>query len=209
MKTESINVYQFSELSKKTQKLVLARNRYCTIQGYNWFNDIIHHLKKIGSFMGIEIDEIHFRGLTGGPTGGCFDGEYSFKKGSMKALKTAYPLWPAFRVLAEQSYVFAERLQALQKSNGYALTAVIEYDKTSPHPFNSSIEVFKNDETTRDEHGEPTGDIATIELVAIMREFMQLIFPAIHKEFKRLTGDEAIKEWLDDREFFKDGTIYK
>ena len=193
--------YKFSELSKKTQKLVLAQNRYCMIQGYNWFNDVVYYIKEIGACMGIDINEVYFSCFTCETDGACFDGKYSFKKGSLKALKESYPLWPTFRALADKCEPLANDLQKLQKQNGYKLTAAMMYDQTFPHPQNIHFDIYKN------------GSIATFDPItktaAIMREFMAISFDALNDQFKRLTCDESIKEWLADREFFKDGTIYK
>ena len=80
MRTETINVYQFNELSD-SQKQSVFDNWRINGPDYEWWDCIYDDAKTIAALMGIEIKDIYFSGFSSQGDGACFTGNYAYKKG--------------------------------------------------------------------------------------------------------------------------------
>ncbi len=203
METRTYTVYKFNELSEEQQKKVLDRYRdFNTDENSDWYDSVYDDAKQVAELMGIDVDKIYFSGFWSQGDGACFEGRYSYKKGSLKAVKSYAPL-------DNELHRIAKELTAIQKQNFYKLEARIKHSGFYQHSNCTKFYITKEGEYYFDSNDSYVRDNDKAALVPVIRDFMDWIYKQLEKEYEYLTSDEAIKESLiaNDYDFTNEGRI--
>ena len=197
MKTIETKVFAFNELSEQAKAVALDTNRDFNTSDEYWFESTTEDAKAIGDLFGIDIDNIYFSGFCHQGQGAQFVGNYSYKKGGLKAVKEYAPLDTNLHDIVKE-------LQETQRRNFYSLSANVETNGMYSHEMATSITV----EDSRSDYG--ATEQAEEETTEVLRSFMQWIYSKLEDENDYQTGDEAIAESLqaNGMEFLIDGSNY-
>jgi len=196
MKTVEIAVYQFNELSDSAKET--AREWYRSTNGEDtfWSDCVFEDAKEIGLKMGIDIDKIYFSGFSSQGDGACFEGYYSYQKGSVKSVKNYAPL-------DKELHSIAEGLQKTQKRVFYTATASVKQRGHYMHSNCTSVDVGM-----ADEYGQAVFSEVEDELTELLRDFMNWIYSRLEKEWDCINSDESVDESITIYEFTEDGQRY-
>lgn len=207
MRTVTKTVYLFDELSDKAKQKARDWYREGSSDDEYW-DSIYEDADTLAKLMGIEIDQkpirtvggstryepaIYFSGFSSQGDGACFVGRYAYAKGGAAKVREHAPQ-------DEALHAIADGLQALQKANGYRLTATITHRDTYYHSGTADFEVMKGDDYASDD--------AETELKRLIRAFMDWIYRQLEAEYEYQTSDEQVDESIraNAYEFEKDGT---
>jgi len=206
MREVTRTVYLFDELSDKAKET--ARDWFREGVGTDdWYEAIYEDAAKIGEILGIKFKQrpvqtvggttryepaILFTGFSSQGDGACFEGSYSYAKGCAVALK-------AYAPQDEKLAQIAADLVALQKANGYKLTATVKHSGHYYHSGSTDIEVCKGDDYA-------PADLEQ-ELKDILRRFMDWIYRLLESEYEYLISEESVDENIrcNEYEFEEDG----
>lgn len=187
-------VYTFDELSDGAKEN--ARNWY-RVDAFDcdWYEFVYDDAKKCAELIGIDIDEIYFSGFSSQGGGACFNGQYRYKKGALKAIKEHAPKDTELHNIARQ-------LQNEQSKNFYSLSA---HAKHSGHYYHSGCMRVN---TYDSRYGYETGNETIIQL---LREFADWIYSKLDKEYDYLNSAESVDEMIkaNEYEFTEEGGIYE
>lgn len=208
MKTRTINIYHFDELSDEAKQTAINGNRYVDVEFFEWWDSSYESFAEAADLFGLDIRQtrkslmdgtfrydptIFFSGFSSQGDGACFEGEYSYKKGALKATKQAFP--------ADSELLRIVRdLQTLQQRNFYQLTAATKHRGSYNHSGCMDITVDRAD-------GKAFSDDDEEGLKQLLRDFADWIYSNLEKEYDYLTSDEAVVESLsaNEVEFTEDG----
>lgn len=183
MRHAIVTYYKFSELDDKAKEKVIDNNRGINVD-HEWYDYIFDDAKHMASLMGIEIDNIYFGGFSSQGDGACFTGSYSYKKGSVKAIKDEAPL-------DTELHRIATELFQLQRKHFYGLSASVVHRGHYNHSGCTSITVNHYVE----------GQGVDEDLTDILREFMDWIYDQLQKQYWFLVSDEAVQETIEINEY--------
>jgi hypothetical protein len=189
-------VYKFNELSEEAKEKAIEK-LYDINTDYEWYDFTYCDAKEIGAIIGIDINNIYFSGFSFQGDGACFEGSYSYKKGSLKAIKKYAPK-------DEVLHQIAKNLQAIQSENFYKLHASIKHSGYYYHENCTNIDVYHCDDIYRNITKETEGGIKEA-----LRDFMRWIYSTLEKEYDYLTSKENIIETIkaNDYEFTAEGDL--
>ena len=77
MKTKTINVYSFDELSEQAKEKAREWFRAGTLD-YEWWDGVFEDAKRVGALIGIGIDDIRFSGFWSQGDGASLSGTYTY-----------------------------------------------------------------------------------------------------------------------------------
>jgi len=201
-------VYQFDELSDAAKERARDWYREASAQDEYW-DSVYQDAETIGGMMGIEFyrrnfrtvggkigDEpcIWFSGFSSQGDGACFEGRYRYAKGGAAKVWTYAPT-------DEKLHAIAAGLQAIQRANGYRLSATVVHSGSYYHSGCTDIDVMKNgDDFASDE--------AIGEVTRLLRAFMDWIYSQLEAEYEYINSDEQVDESIRANEyaFEEDGT---
>lgn len=218
MRTASVAIYQFGELSEAGKEV--ARNGYrANGMDYQWYDCVYEEAANIADILGIDIRtrkvsfrdsttrydgiNIGFTGFSSQGDGAHFQGSYSYAKGAPKAIREYAPLDTVL-------HRFADKLQALQKKNFYGIQASVVHRGHYSHEYCTLIDVSMKD----DRYGNQRYPSCTVEedVTVILRDFMRWIYIALEKEHDFQMSDESVEGQLTNSniEFTEAGkrTVY-
>jgi len=186
--TKTIKIYKFEELPESIQEKVIEKFRENNLD-YDWWNCIYDDFITICAILGIETEhkKIFFTGFSSQGDGACFEGHYSYKKGSVKALKEYAPR-------DTDLFNIAKNLQDIQKTAFYQLSATVKHSGHYYHKYCTQINVIRNDNqeiTNNQENG----------IIECLRDLMQWLYKTLNAEYDYLQSDEAIKETIEANEY--------
>lgn len=209
MRTETINIYLFEELSDSSKKKAREWWRDCERTDPYYHEAVYEDAIRMGALMGIEIDTRYYKTVGGGQgskpniyysgfwsqgDGASFDGSYSYKKGAAKAI--------AKETNSTETKLMgiAERLQEVQKRNFYQLTARTKVSGHYSHSSCMAVDVERSDEK------EMTSDAEDI-ITECLRDFADWIYNQLEKEYDYTMSDENVDERIriNEYEFYEDG----
>lgn len=194
-KTETL--YYFAELDDDAKEK--ARDWYRDgALDYEWWDCTYDDAIQCAAILGIRIDKIYFSGFSSQGDGACFEGTYEYAKGSAKAIRAHAPQDCDLGSIAD-------RLQELQRSWFYGLSASVRQRGHYMHELCTAIDVYDDRETCN-----WSRDMTEAEqdLKDLLREFMQWIYSQLEKEYEYLMSDESVDEMIDcnEYEFNEDGS---
>ena len=192
MRKVTNTLYNYDELSDEAK--TKARDWWRTYElDYEWWDSVFDDAKTIGALMGIEIENIYFSGFS--CLGAKFTGTYTYRKGSVQAVKEYAPQ-------DETLHRIAKELQEIQKRHFYGLTANVESSGRYSHEYCTEIEVIDGDNLY-------AGKEAEEALSNALRDYMRWIYRRLQEEYWYLQEDEQVEENIlaNEYEFTEDGEI--
>lgn len=191
-----VRVFQFDELNDDAKE----RARQWWLKDglpYQWWDYVFDDAKEIGKLMGIEIDDIYFRGFGSQGDGACFEGTYSNRPGSVKTIKEHAPTDQTLHRIARD-------LSKLQRSFFYNLTATLKHQGYYCHEYCTVINVYDE----RDNSGWQVNAEIADALAGILRDFMRWIYRCLERDYEYQVSVEQVAENLriNEYEFFEDGS---
>lgn len=192
MKTKTVKVYQFNELSEKAKEQARAWMRE-SMQGDEFYAEgVIDDAKAIGKLMGIDISNVYYSGFYSQGDGACFEGSYSYAKGSVKAVTEYAPQDTELHRIASQ-------LAICQRKNFYLVAGNIKQSGHYSNSHNTNINLY----VTEDNHGnEPKFSGNTEEAIAdLLRDFMDWIYKMLRTEYEYQNSDEQVDETIRINEY--------
>ena len=188
----------FEELSEEAQENALEKYRDWNIDDSFWHKCVTDNAKELGRLFGVEIENIHFSGFWSQGDGACFEGDYEYKKGGVKALKEYAPK-------EYELHRIVKALQELQRKNFYKLSAYVKHRGHYYHEMCTDIQVTSDNESMGG-----ANDDAYYGIQELLRDFMRWIYKRLESEYDYLTSKEVIKESLiaNECQFNEEGTLH-
>jgi len=196
----------FDQLSDRAKEKARENERRHMLD-YDWWDCVYEDAARIGSLMGIEIDErtrpgrkqpelsLYFSGFGSQGDGASFEGTYMPKPDAIKEIQNETNDEELLRIATELTV-----LQVVAKLSGHDLRGA--RIKTQGH-YNHSGAMYVEVHHSFDEYvyvyEEPLTDL--------MRAFADWIYRSLERESEYLTSDEYIDERLRDETFDEDGDI--
>ena len=131
MKTRTITIYHFNELSDEAKQIAIESARYMDVEVFEWWDSSYESFADAADLFGLDIRQtrkpladgrihyaptIYFSGFSSQGDGACFEGGYAYKKCALESTKQPFPGdSELLRIVRD--------LQALQQRNFYQLTA--------------------------------------------------------------------------------------
>jgi hypothetical protein len=192
--TTETKVYKFDELTEEQQEKVLDNWRQ-DWPDYEWWDCVEDDFKTICSLIGITVDKIYFSGFSSQGDGACFEGSYSYKKGSIKAVKEYAPL-------DETLHSIAAVFSAIQKTAHYSLNFSVKQSGHYNHSGCTAFNVDRSDDQSVTDEQEDG-------IIEAARDLMHWLYKTLEKEYDYLNSDESIKETIaaNNYEFTANGHI--
>lgn len=203
MKQRTINVYDYDELSEKAQER--AREWWRDGLDYEWWDCVYEDAADIAALFGLDIrtklvklmnggtrydPAIYFSGFWNQGDGACFEGEYRYKKGAMKAVKSHAPL-------DKDLHEIVQGLQEVQKRYFYAIQATTAQQGRYYHEYSMDIRIWMDEDVTcqtlRD------NDEETVR--GCLRDFASWIYRHLRKEWEWLNSEENVEEGIRANEY--------
>lgn len=188
--TKSVTAFKFNELSEKAKDKVLERFYNINVDDNYWYEGVIEDSKTIGKIIGIDITNIFFSGFSSQGDGACFEGEYRYKKGCLKAIMDYAPK-------DEKLHSIVENLCKLQSQYFYKLGAKVKHKGHYSHAFCTDISLLEMD---KDGYYEETGRIIGA-MSEYLRDFMQWIYKQLNEQYDYMTSKEAIIETIESNDY--------
>lgn len=201
MRTEQVSIFKFEELSDAAKEKARAWFR-TDYPDYEWWDSVYADAESIFTILGIDARDrrgkspaIQFSGFWSQGDGACFEGSYSYAKGSARAIKRYAPK-------DEELHRIAYELMQVQKRNRYGITAQLTHRDRYSHEYSVSIDVDGCDDSSKSSDGETVRDL--------LRDMMRWIYSTLEKEHEYLTSDENVDESIiaNEYEFEEDGQRY-
>lgn len=174
--------YTFDELDESAKDRV--RSWYAESAIYcEWYDTVYDNFLEICKILGIETTskKIYFSGFWSQGDGAMFEGGYSYKPGSVKAIMEYAPQ-------DTELHGIAKTLQAIQRPYFYSLGASIKQHGHYYHS-NSNIITVDNCYTYQDVSRKTEDDLSEA-----LRDLMNWLYKTLETEYEYLTSDEQIKE---------------
>ena len=199
MKIIETKAYLFEELSEEAKSKAIAWQVENNYNYDTWSEYLEDDCKEIGALMGIEINNIYCSGFHSQGDGACFEGSYSYKKGSVASVLSYAPLdLELHRIVRE--------LQKVQKKNFYRIKASVKHYGHYYHRFCTDINV--------DINGIETGsgfytrgsieDSAAADclVICLLRDFMLWIYKQYELVYEDATSEETAIGFFSDNECY-------
>lgn len=196
MRTETIKILKFDELSDKAKEV--ARNWYRESSSDDqWWDCVFEDSKEVAKLIGIDIVDIYFSGFSSQGDGACFTGSYKYLKGSVKSVKDYAPN-------EQEVHRIALALQKAQQPYLYQLEATSTHYGRYNHSGCMNVEVSHSESLYRD-IGDSEDDIRTA-----LRDFADWIYKKLEDDYNYQNADDQVDESItaNEYEFHEDGTRY-
>lgn len=198
-------VYKFSELSDRAKERAREWFRQGSLD-YDWWEYIYEDAANIADLLGIDLRTkrvklmngdvrydpcIFFSGFCSQGDGACWEGTYSYKKGSVKAVKEYAPQ-------DRELHRIAECLFDIQRKRFYRVTASV---KQRGHYYHSGCMDIDVDMDIDD-----TG--VADDVRQLLCDFADWIYKQLNSEYDYRMSDEAVDEDIEanEYEFNEDGS---
>lgn len=199
-------VFKFSELSERAKEKARDWFREGNLD-YDWWEDIYEKAAHIAELLGIDLRTrpfklmngktrwdpcIFFRGFSSQGDGACWEGTYSYKKGSVAAIKQYAPE-------DKELYEIADELYRIQRRYFYKVSASVKHSGHYYHSYCMDIDVSVDSEQEFNYADEVT---------QLLRDFADWIYKQLNDEYDYRMSDEAVDEDIEanDYEFEEDGS---
>ena len=170
-------LYQFHELPEDAKQYAIS-----TYFGDDWdYECVFEDAKEIGKLMGIDIDNIYFRGFWYQGAGASFTGGYGYAKGGVKAVMEYAPQ-------DEELHFIANLLQEVQRKYFYKLYATITQSGMYRHEMTMGIDVREAGT------GNWINDDDEEVLSSALRDFARWIYKQLRGMYEYETSEEAVME---------------
>jgi len=201
--TDTYNVYSFNELSEQAKEK--ARDWFREgMFDHDWWDCVYEDAATIAAMLGINLKQkpvplmngktrydpaIYFTLSYSQGDGACYEGNYAYKRGSVKAIK-------AYAPTDLELHNIAQSLFDAQKAHGFRLTASITSHSDSYVRVEVSTEAgydFSNANVIR----EP------------LQDFASWIYKRLREEYEYQSADEQVDDTIraNEYEFLKNGEL--
>lgn len=205
MRTETLEIYTFDELSKEAKQHAIEQNRYTNVDMDNWYEPVMDQfhndvLEKYG--VDIPIENLRFTGFCSQGDGASFTVDFTTKELSHLLTKLKFIYSSLFTLTVcenslEGSVYRANHYYCHKYTVDVSIESIDEYNGT-PIPVDLIDAIDK--------------DIYRIENVITewKNNLCDELYKRLEIEYDYLTSDGAIKEMLiaNECEFLADGTPY-
>ncbi len=182
--------YKFDELPEEAKENAIEKYREDNLDYYDWWDCVYEDAKEIGKLMGIEIDNIYFRGFWSQGDGACFEGSFSYETGCFKNVK-------AYAPLDKELHRIAKRWSIVQRPSFYQLNGNVKQSGHYSHEYCTDIKVYGD------------GDLCTFyvdtdtedAVAEVLRDFMRWIYKQLHAQYDYLQSDECITETIECNDY--------
>lgn len=201
MRTETIELYTFEELSEEAKEAAREWYRDGGLD-YKWWDSVYDCAKEVGAALGIDIDRIYFSGFWSQGDGASFEGTYRYRKGWRQALRK-YVGGEDLAVLED----IGERLQAAQRRAAFQILATAR--QRGHYMSHQWVEVDLGDPPNGEDW--PTLGRAPHlwydPVDQALQEFAHWIYKSLEREYEYLNSDEVVDDMLtlNEYEFTEDG----
>lgn len=188
MKTKTIELYQFDELSKEVKAKVVDRERYINTEGGFWYKYPLEEWNDKLSELGFIDANISFTGF------------YSQGDGASFVCKSVdVPLFLAKQKAKGQYKSF---LRAIEKGKVEVNAEIHRIDHHYSHEYTVKAEV----EVSPDEEGYTNffndGNRLQELLTSVVRTLSKQIYRELETEYEGLTSDEAVVDTIKANEYY-------
>lgn len=185
MKTVSVNLYQFDELSDKAKEV--ARDWFK--KGYpehGWWESVFDDAREIATRFGVEIKDINFSGFWSQGDGACFTGTFR----SADLIKTTEEHFKSEYPTEEGLHVLLRRLLAVkhQENAFLQLTTFGHYYHSGTMQAEDPDSYYVWDEMN--------------EVLSCLRSFADWIYASLEKEHDYLCSNECVDENIQINEYW-------
>lgn len=187
MREITTKVYTFDELSDDAKEKAREWFRQDVFTDSNDWEFVYEDAKEIASMFGLDIQKIYFTGFASQGDGACFEGEYSFRPGGLKAVKDHAPQ-------DIELHSIVEALQDIQRRNFYQLTATTTHSGHYYHSGYMTVDIERKD-------GKDWSDGARDEIKDQLRNFADWIYYQLEAEYDYQMSDEAVDENIRINEY--------
>lgn len=176
-------LYQFHELPEDAKQYAIS-----TYWGEDWdYESVFYDAKQIGKCMGIDIDDIYFRGFWSQGDGACFTGHYRYAKAGVKAVMEYAPQ-------DKELHRIAKELQDVQKKYFYKLHTTITQSGMYCHEGTMRFETIHMDgDMNRYDCRGPSDDDEN-DIKEALRDFARWIYKQLEEQYGYETSEEAVLE---------------
>lgn len=206
MRIIEVKLYQFDELSDKAKEKAREWWRLSEGELFGAHGELYEPYETAAKLLGIEFSQrpvplmsgktryepaifwqLHVQG-----SGASFDGTYSYAKDCSKKIREEFPT-------DTKLHSIVDGLVALQKKNGYKLTATVKADRRAVHQYAMHADVSKGDDYADDD--------TSTDVQALMRDFAGWIYKGISDEWDAHMEDEYVDDAItaNEYEFYEDG----
>ena len=198
MRTETINIYTFDELSVAAKEKALETYRDWNVDGFDWWDCVYDDAKHIAALMGMDIKDIWFSGFWSQGDGASFTGRYGHRPGSVKAVM-------AYAPQDTELHEIAKDLQAVQRENFYQLYASVETRGSYSHSGTMQVTVERESPT----YQPPTSD-AEERIRDPLCRLADWIYGRLEEEHEYQTSDDSVADSFraNEMEFTEGGSFY-
>lgn len=195
-RTETITktYYKFSELSEQAQAKAVEKEQQH--QGETWGEYALDHdcFHAAGKILGIDIDNIYFRGFWSQGDGACFEGSYQYKADMPKNIREAFPT-------ATDLHEIADTLEAAQGVLGDTSSSNVYAEDRYMHT-RVGVEAANMWEEDLEDCGvDPAQAYDAADSVRqALQVFAHWIYTSLEKDYEYATSEENVRERLEDYE---------
>lgn len=212
MRTETIEIFTFNELSDAAKERARDWWRECESQDWHGHECIIDDAVRVAEILGIEFDTRGVQLMNGNTRqepkifwaisysqggGACFEGRYSYARGSCKKIREYAPQ-------DKKLHSIADALRITQARSFYQLEASITQ---RGHYYNSGcMDVTVKDVSDSWKHAPEN---AKENIKDAMRDFADWIYSQLEAEYRFTMSDENVDNCIkvNGYEFTKDGSL--
>ena len=205
-------VYSFDELSEDAKKKAIEWYRENGLSDWFFAEYIFEEAADIADLFGLDIRQtrktlkdgstrydptIYYSGFWSQGDGACFEGQYRYKKGALKAVRAYAPNNPELHRIVKE-------LQDIQKWHFYKLGAVCKHRGHYSHSGCMRVEVFHTEDNYKD-----IGN-AEDDITQALRDFADWIYQRLEKEWEYQNSEDVIIEniRINEYQFTEDGKIF-
>lgn len=191
-------VYMLSELSEGAKDSAREwYRRHCLNR--DWYEYVYEDFETVCAILGIRLhtspvplaggghrDDPHvfFRGFWNQGDGACFEGAYSYKRGSAKAIRVHAPE-------DTELHRIADALQTLQHRNFWQLNATIRQRGPYTHEYTMTISVERDSSTWQ-----PITDDAGDTVTEALRDLARWLHRQLEREYAYQSSEEVVDETI-------------
>lgn len=208
--TTTRKLYTFKELSEEAQAKVIEQARQSAGENFDYAECVYEDAATIADLFGLDIRQrrktskdgsktwydptIFYSGFWSQGDGACFEGQYSYRKGAVKAVKEYAPQDTTLHQVALD-------LQHAQAANFYRVTASIKH---RGHYYHSGC-MYTDLENSENRYQDIKNEDAFIQA---FKDFADCIYNQLEKAYDWETSEENARDYLEnnDDEYTEDGS---
>lgn len=202
MKTKTVNLYQFDELSDTAKEKARQWWRECESQEFGSFGELTESAETAAKLLGIEFGRhdipLHGGGQRREPkvwwqlhvqgSGASFEGDYGYARGSAQNIRKEFPTDTTLHAIADG-------LQRIQKRYAYKIEARIQTNSREVHKYAMSVDAVLPNANMLGENDENA-------LLELMRDFADWIYKNISDEWDYRMADENVDDSMRANEYY-------